>query len=95
MKTFKSEKAVQNSIVKYLKTVDGLYYCKHSERYFRGVPDITGCYKGKFFAIEVKNEKGGVISPTQRSYETKIKNSGGEHIYATSLKQVVDLITSM
>ncbi len=95
MATIRSEKKVQADIVKYLKTVDGLYFNKHSDRYVKGIPDILGCYKGCFFAIEVKKSEGGKIAPMQQWHAERITKAGGKHIFATNVQQVVDFITSM
>lgn len=91
----KTEKKVQTEIVKYLKSVPELYFNKHSDRYVKGIPDIMGCYKGKFFAIEVKREKGGVIAPMQEAHRKTILSCKGYHIFATNKQQVVDFIEAM
>ena len=55
------EKAVKNAVVKILKEYGaGLYYFYPVMGGFgaAGIPDIVGCYCGKFFAIECKAGKG-------------------------------------
>ena len=91
----KLEKKVQKDITDYLKTVPNLYFNKHSDRYVKGIPDILGCLQGKFFAIEVKREKGGKIAPLQEVHQARITSCGGHHIYATNKQQVVDFIESL
>lgn len=90
-----SEKKIQNAVSKYLDSVPELYYNKHSERYKKGVPDIIGCYRGHFFAIELKREKGGVIAPLQTRHAEKITKAAGRHLFASSLQQVVDFIENI
>ena len=53
------EKKVKNAVVKRLKEMTGVYYFYPvTSGYGRsGVPDIVGCYKGKFFGIECKAGK--------------------------------------
>lgn len=38
----------------YLKSIPQLWCFKASEKFYSGIPDIIGCYRGKFFAIELK-----------------------------------------
>ena len=53
------EKTIENSIKKYLKD-NNIYYFKVHGGYYgvSGIPDIIVCYKGRFVALEIKNEKG-------------------------------------
>ena len=49
------EAAVKKKVVQQLKLLDAYYFYPVTGGYGRsGVPDIVGCYKGKFFAIECK-----------------------------------------
>lgn len=82
------EKSVENRIKAYLRTVDGLFYWKeHGGMYSTcGIPDIIICYKGKFIALEVKNDVG---RPTklQLIQIDRIKRCGG---VATIVRSVDD-----
>jgi penicillin-binding protein-related factor A (putative recombinase) len=71
------EAAVKKKVVQQLKLLDAYYFYPVTGGYGRsGVPDIVGCYKGKFFAIECK---AGTNKPTplQELNITQIKQSGG------------------
>ena len=46
------ESQLQTSLLKALKQ-HGWFY-KASDRYRAGIPDIIGCYKGRFVALELK-----------------------------------------
>jgi penicillin-binding protein-related factor A (putative recombinase) len=49
------EAKVKKKVVQQLKLLDAYYFYPVTGGYGRsGVPDIVGCYKGKFFAIECK-----------------------------------------
>ena len=49
------EAKVKKQVVQQLKLLDAYYFYPVTGGYGRsGVPDIVGCYKGKFFAIECK-----------------------------------------
>ena len=56
------EAKVKKRVVQQLKLLDAYYFYPVTGGYGRsGVPDIIGCYKGKFFAIECK---AGTNKPT-------------------------------
>jgi len=73
------EKRVKNQIVKQLKTLgeDVYYFFPATGGYGRsGVPDIVGCYKGKFFAIECKAGKNTTTALQKRELENIAKAAG-------------------
>jgi len=56
------EAKVKKKVVQQLKLLDAYYFYPVTGGYGRsGVPDIVGCYKGKFFGIECK---AGTNRPT-------------------------------
>jgi Holliday junction resolvase len=71
------EKKVKNEVVKVLKSF-GVYYFYPSTGGYgsSGVPDIVGCYRGKFFAIECK-AKSGTTTALQDRELAKIHLAGG------------------
>jgi hypothetical protein len=54
-----------------------------------GVPDIIGCFKGRFIGIEVKSQKG-VVSEYQKHFLQRIIDAGGIAIIARSLDDVIE-----
>lgn len=85
---------LQTKILKYLKKLPECWAVKVMAANERGCPDIIGCYKGYFFAIEVK-EGGDYLSPIQRTQFNRIKKAEGVHLVAKNLEQVecwMDLI---
>lgn len=84
-----AEKNVENKIKKYLDSI-GAYYLKvHGSMYQpAGTPDILACVNGRFIGIEVKREKGGVVSELQKSKIRQIKNAGGIAFVARSVEEV-------
>ena len=54
------EKVITDKIIKYLKSEPECFVFKMHGGMFgmAGIPDIICCYKGKFVAFEVKNDKG-------------------------------------
>jgi Holliday junction resolvase len=52
------EKKVKNMVVKQLKELGAYYFFPATGGYGRsGVPDVVGCWRGRFFAIECKAGK--------------------------------------
>jgi hypothetical protein len=65
-----------------LKETNKLYFFIKEALALRGIPDVIGCYRGRFFAWELKksekeaNKKGGRIA-LQRYILKTIRNAGG------------------
>lgn len=52
-----------------------------------GVSDIVGCYRGKFFSIEVKRE-GKEPTPIQNRRMAEIGTAGGKTFWGTAAKVI-------
>lgn len=77
-----SEKAFENKIKAYLKSISAYFIKTHGDRFSRvGTPDIIACVNGHFVAVEVKAENGKP-SELQLHHIEEIKKAGG---YATIL----------
>ena len=71
------EKKVKTKVVEILKTFGAYYFYPVTGGYgASGVPDIVGCYKGKFFAIECKAGKGKTTALQEKNI-AQIKTTGG------------------
>ncbi len=72
------EKTIVNAILKYLRTFDNCFCFKEHGGVYgtAGIPDIICCYKGRFFAFEVKTEKGRATELQKATIE-KIIRAGG------------------
>ena len=74
------EKKVKTQVVAILKEVGAYYFYPVTGGYgASGVPDIVGCYNGKFFAIECKAGKGKTTALQERNIDA-IRNQGGKAI---------------
>ncbi len=74
------EKKVKNAIIKQLKLLGAsvYYFFPATGGYGRsGVPDIVGCFNGKFWAIECKAGKNTTTALQDRELNA-IRNARGE-----------------
>lgn len=88
------EAKVKKKVTDVLKDLGAYYFYPVTGGFGRsGVPDIVGCYKGKFFAIECK---AGKNKPTalQEKHITQIQQTGGFAIVVNeeNLNQVRNLL---
>ena len=86
------EQDYQKKIVKMLET-RGAYIVKVITASKKGVPDIIGCYKGHFIAIEVKTPTTmNNVSPLQQYNLREINDRGGYAIVAWNVKDVEQML---
>lgn len=88
-----AEKEIVAAIMKYLKTVPGCFAWKeHGGMYgTAGLPDIIACIGGRFFAFEVKTDKGK-LTRLQEATIRKITDAGGRAFTVTSVEQVRNIL---
>jgi hypothetical protein len=72
------EKKVKTAVVKILKEYADLYYFYPVMGGYgaSGIPDIVGCYRGRFFAIECKAGKGKTTALQEKNI-AQIREAGG------------------
>lgn len=73
--------------MKFLKGIEGNYVRKISDRFTSGIPDIIGCYDGRFYAIEVKTPTGK-LSKIQIYEMEQIFKAKGLYCHAMSAEGV-------
>ena len=88
------ESRLQKQVLDYLKSRGGHWIKIHASSFqSEGEPDIIGCYRGYFVAIELKNPNGkGRLSPMQEYKLNSIQENQGHTLVATQLSQVVGLL---
>jgi len=89
------EKNIENQIKTYLKQ-KGAYVVKYFGTTYTqaGTPDLLICYKGKFIALEVKNETNKTSS-LQDIHLQQIKKAGGISAVVRSLEEVKLIIDTI
>jgi Holliday junction resolvase len=88
------EKKVKTKVVAILKELGTYYFYPIAGGYgASGVPDIVGCYKGKFFAIECKAGKGKTTALQDKNI-AQIIGQGGYAIVVneSNLEDVNELL---
>ena len=73
---------LESKVVKKIKTAlegEGAFVIKlHGTPFMvAGLPDLVGCYRGRFFGFEVKREEGIPAKPIQQYFLGRIRKAGG------------------
>ena len=77
------ENKVKRKVTEVLKKYDAYYFFPAMGAFGRaGVPDIIGCYRGYFFAVECKAGKGKPTALQEAEIE-KIRKAGGKAFVIT------------
>lgn len=77
----KPETNFKKIVLKDLKTLDGVWTYKTSDRVKCGIPDILLCKEGRFIAIELKVDS--TVTKLQQYTMDMIEKSGGRSYVAT------------
>ena len=87
------ESVIVRSILNHLKSMPDCFAWKeHGGMYgTAGIPDIICCIGGRFFAFEVKNEKG-TVTKLQEATIDKIKAAGGTAAVVRSVEDVKHVV---
>lgn len=72
------ESNYKKKVISALKDIDGLYFFVKEAASIRGIPDIIGCYKGRFFAWELK-----------RSEKESLKKRDGHELQKYVISKIV------
>ena len=81
------ESAIQTKIIKYLDSLPDCWSVKTVVVNKPGTPDILCCYKGRFYAFEVKTSKG-VVSKLQDYRIAEIQSAEGVALAVRSVEEV-------
>lgn len=90
--TIQKEKDIQKDIIKYLNSLNNVYYVRVTHSSKNGVPDLILCINGNFIAIEIKR-LNGKVSQLQKLNIDKIKQANGKAYIVYTLQEVKDIVT--
>jgi hypothetical protein len=88
------EAALRNRIVKSLSAYSGWWIVTHGDQYGTGgIPDIIGCYHGRFVGLEVKLPgKEHTLTARQSHRLGQINAAGGKAAMVTTVQQAMDFV---
>ena len=101
------ESTVQKGVIRYLQTLENmghLYFFRSGAgaiktdegRYFKtgkkGCPDITVCYRGQFYGLEIKSLTGRQTEH-QKNAQRVIEQSGGKYYLIRDVLEVEKLFS--
>lgn len=92
------ESRIVTKIIKYLREQGGWWQKIHGGVYqASGIPDIIGCYKGRFYGIEVKTPKMYAkpdhhLTKLQQLALQRIREAGGVGVVVCSVEQVKEIV---
>lgn len=88
----KRESKFQREVIAFLENKGAYVEKMHVSSYQRGgSPDIRGCYKGRYFAFELKKQ-GGVTSSLQKIKIQRIRDAGGVALSTSSLEEIKEVL---
>lgn len=88
------ESVLRSNIIKALKGYSGWWFVTHGEGFQEsGIPDIIGCYAGRFFGLEVKLPgKLHTLTARQSRVLDLIRRAGGRGAVITSVQEAMDFV---
>lgn len=92
-----------SQLIPWLKSIDGLKYFIKEALAIRAIPDIIGCYKSKFFALEVKKSKAEASRKTGRIVQQRYwlatwaeeANAFTSFVYPENLEEVKEKLLNL
>lgn len=89
-----AESRLRSAIVKALSAYSGYWIVTHQAgTQEKGLPDIIGCYAGKFFGLEVKMPgRRHTLTERQEYVLEKIRKAGGVAVVVSSVGEAYDLV---
>jgi len=90
------ERIITTEIVKALKQRGGWWVKIHgSSTQVSGIPDVIGCYRGRFVALEVKRPNAVMLSKRQRFMLKRIASAGGFARVVTSKRGALEVMAEI
>lgn len=89
-KVFTDEADLIKIVSEYLPLIDECCIIRQEAIHRSGIPDFICCFKGRFIAIELKDNEG-VQSSLQIKWQEKIEGASGIYILADSLYPICNI----
>lgn len=88
---FTDEADLLKVVTEHLPRLDECCIIRQEAIHRIGIPDIVCCYKGRFVAIELKDDEG-VQSELQKKWQKGIEAAKGIYILADSVNPICDTL---
>ena len=94
---FRTEAELSRAVLSTLRNKykqDLSIYKTHGNMYtMEGIPDIEGCCKGKYFALELKlPSRKNTLSMEQKARIKQIRRAGGVAYRVTSVEEALEIV---
>jgi len=91
------ESSIQRALLAALDRLPHAYFRKRPQDAIAGDgdPDVSGCYRGRYVAFEVKHPKTGRLSRIQRLTIAQILEAGGYAWGVTSVKEALAFLETV
>jgi len=89
------EARLRTAIVKRLRAYSGFWVVIPQSMYTSqiGLPDIVGCYAGKFIGLEVKRPgRLHTLTARQSAVLERVRREGGRSAVVTSVNEAIDFV---
>lgn len=87
------EKVVVNNALKRLRSKGGFWVKIHGDpRQQAGLPDIIGCYHGRYVSFEVKRDAAGKPTDLQAYTMKRIRTEGGVSVLIHTPEQALRIL---
>lgn len=108
--TVPTEDAEQIAFVRWLDTQGIPYWHTNNEMWTKswkqktrskqmgtksGIPDLFLCFDGKLVGIEMKRQKGGVVSPTQKYWASILHSAGVEVFVCRGCAHAIETVETL
>lgn len=88
---YTDEAKILKDVKEVLELLDECCVLRQEAVHRSGIPDLVLCYKGRFIAIELKDDKG-TPSALQKVWQAKIQAASGISIIADSVYPILEAL---
>jgi hypothetical protein len=90
-----TETQLKNKVLKAIKEkYPQCFAQKIADKFTSGIPDLIGCFNGRFWAVELKVGRNNA-TPLQLHFLYKIDLAGGRTAICRSVKDVMEFLKTM
>ena len=91
----------QKRVLRRLKQIEGMYVFKKEAAAIRGIPDVIGCFRGRFFCLELKASSklarrttGRIVLQKHNIERVRAAGGYGAIVYPENFEEVINQLLS-